>query len=172
MKKSIMRKGSLLFILVFITSCTSVSTYRVIDSNLKVHHYNHDSYKDLALLKVGTTTKLYCSKHDELEDITVKHIHLNVKQDTVGQVFAGVPSINTNEIETEVLVDNGETLVLGGIFQTTRQRTEDQTPLLGDVPLLGRLFQRRQSADRKQELLIFITPRIVDGEGSDESSTR
>lgn len=90
---------------------------------------------------------------------------LQVNQDTVGEVFNGIPSINTNQIETQVLVNNGETLVLGGIFQTTRQRTEDQTPLLGDVPLLGRLFQRRQSADRKQELLIFITPRIVDGEG-------
>ncbi len=90
---------------------------------------------------------------------------LQVNQDTVGEVFNGIPSINTNQIETQVLVNNGETLVLGGIFQTTRQRTEDQTPLLGDVPVLGRLFQRRQSADRKQELLIFITPRIVDGEG-------
>lgn len=97
---------------------------------------------------------------------------LQVNQDTVGEVFNGIPSINTNQIETQVLVNNGETLVLGGIFQTTRQRTEDQTPLLGDVPLLGRLFQRRQSADRKQELLIFITPRIVDGEGGSETSAR
>ena len=97
---------------------------------------------------------------------------LQVNQDTVGEVFNGIPSINTNQIETQVLVNDGETLVLGGIFQTTRQRTEDQTPLLGDMPLLGRLFQRRQSADRKQELLIFITPRIVDGEGDDESGAR
>jgi len=92
---------------------------------------------------------------------------LQVNQDTVGEVFNGIPSINTNQIDTQVLVNNGETLVLGGIFQTSRQRTEDQTPLLGDLPLLGRLFQRRQSADRKQELLIFITPRIVVGEGDD-----
>lgn len=97
---------------------------------------------------------------------------LQVNQDTVGEVFNGIPSINTNQIETQVLVNNGETLVLGGIFQTTRQRTEDQTPILGGVPLLGRLFQRRQSADRKQELLIFITPRIVDGEGGEESDAR
>ena len=97
---------------------------------------------------------------------------LQVNQDTVVEVFNGIPSINTNQIETQVLVNNGETLVLGGIFQTTRQRTEDQTPLLGGVPLLGRLFQRRQSADRKQELLIFITPRIVDGEGGEESDAR
>jgi type IV pilus assembly protein PilQ len=87
---------------------------------------------------------------------------LQVNQDTVGEVFNGIPSINTNQIETQVLVNDGETLVLGGIFQTTRSRAEDQTPVLGDVPLLGRLFQRRQSADRKQELLIFITPRIID----------
>lgn len=95
---------------------------------------------------------------------------LQVNQDTVGEVFNGIPSINTNQIDTQVLVNNGETLVLGGIFQTSRQRTEDQTPLLGDLPLLGRLFQRRQSADRKQELLIFITPRIVVGEGDDSEA--
>ena len=91
---------------------------------------------------------------------------LQVNQDTVGEVFNGIPSINTNQIETQVLVNDGETLVLGGIFQTTRSRAEDQTPVLGDVPLLGRLFQRRQSADRKQELLIFITPRIIDAEAA------
>ncbi len=100
MKKSIMRQGSLLFLLVFFASCASVSTYRVIDPNLKVHHYNHDSYKDLALLKVGTTTKLYCSKHDELEDITVQHIHLNVKQDTQLTISDPYPVQDTPQQDT------------------------------------------------------------------------
>jgi type IV pilus assembly protein PilQ len=86
---------------------------------------------------------------------------LQVNQDTVGQVFNGVPSINTNEITTQVLVDNGQTLVLGGIFQTNTQLTIDKTPFLGDLPYVGRLFQRRAQSDDKQELLIFITPRII-----------
>ena len=88
-------------------------------------------------------------------------MELNVKQDTVGQVFNGVPSINTNEIQTEVLVDNGQTVVLGGIFQTDKNISTTKTPLLGDLPYVGRLFKRTVERDDKNELLIFITPRII-----------
>jgi type IV pilus assembly protein PilQ len=88
-------------------------------------------------------------------------MELNVKQDTVGQIFNGVPSINTNEIQTEVLVDNGQTVVLGGIFQTDKNFSTTKTPFLGDLPYVGRLFKRTIERDDKQELLIFITPRIV-----------
>ena len=88
-------------------------------------------------------------------------MELNVKQDSVGQVFNGVPSINTNEIQTEVLVDNGQTVVLGGIFQTDKNISTTKTPVLGDIPYLGRLFKRTIETDNKQELLIFITPKII-----------
>ena len=88
-------------------------------------------------------------------------MELNVKQDTVGQVFNGVPSINTNEIQTEVLVDNGQTVVLGGIFQTDKNISTTKTPFFGDLPYVGRLFKRTVERDDKQELLIFITPRII-----------
>ena len=86
---------------------------------------------------------------------------LNVKQDTVGQIFNGVPSINTNEITTEVLVDNGQTIVLGGVFQTDKNIATTKTPFLGDLPYVGRLFKRTTETDNKQELLIFITPKII-----------
>ena len=88
-------------------------------------------------------------------------MQLNVKQDTVGTIFNGVPSINTNEIQTEVLVDNGQTIVLGGIFQTDKNVSTTKTPFLGDIPYVGRLFKRTIERDDKQELLIFITPRII-----------
>ncbi len=88
-------------------------------------------------------------------------MQLNVKQDTVGQVFEGVPSINTNEIETEVLVDNGQTVVLGGIFKTDRNISTTKTPFLGDLPYVGALFRQKTERDDKQELLIFITPKIL-----------
>ena len=88
-------------------------------------------------------------------------MELNIKQDTVGQVFNGVPSINTNEIQTRVLVDNGQTIVLGGVFQTDRSISTTKTPFLGDLPYIGRLFRRTVERDDKQELLIFITPRII-----------
>lgn len=88
-------------------------------------------------------------------------MQLTVKQDTVGQIFDGVPSINTNEIQTEVLVDNSQTIVLGGIFTTDRNVSTTKTPFLGDLPYVGRLFKRTMESDDKQELLIFITPRII-----------
>ena len=88
-------------------------------------------------------------------------MELNVKQDTVGTIFNGVPSINTNEISTQVLVDNGQTIVLGGIYQTDKSISTEKTPFLGDLPYVGRLFRRTIERDDKQELLIFITPRII-----------
>ena len=84
-----------------------------------------------------------------------------VKQDTVGQIFNGVPSINTNEIQTSVLVGNGETLVFGGILQEDKNHTERKTPILGDLPVLGRLFKRKIARRDQQELLIFITPTLA-----------
>lgn len=88
-------------------------------------------------------------------------MELQVNQDTVGAVFNGVPSINTNSIQTQVLVDNGETIVLGGIFTTQQTESVTKTPFLGDLPYVGRLFRRNTQSDDKQELLIFITPRLI-----------
>lgn len=87
---------------------------------------------------------------------------LNVTQDTIGQTFNGIPSINTNAIETQVLVDNAQTVVLGGIFTVDRNQSVSKTPVLGDIPYVGRIFRRNLGRDDKQELLIFITPKIVE----------
>ncbi|HUP96522.1 MAG TPA: type IV pilus secretin PilQ [Usitatibacter sp.] len=86
---------------------------------------------------------------------------LEVKKDSVGQVFANIPSIDTKKVNTQVLVDNGDTIVLGGIFEQTTRTTVDKVPFLGDVPVLGHLFRRTTRQDDKTELLIFVTPRIV-----------
>jgi type IV pilus assembly protein PilQ len=92
---------------------------------------------------------------------------LNVKQDTVGEIFqtsrgGSVPSIDTRELNTTVLVGNGDTIVLGGIFQDERASTEDKVPWLGDIPAVGSLFRRRANESKKRELLIFVTPTIVE----------
>ncbi len=86
---------------------------------------------------------------------------LVVNQDSRGEVTAGIPSINTNEVTTQVLVGNGETVVLGGIFQSEVATQTTKTPFLGDIPYLGRLFKRTEHIDERSELLIFITPKIV-----------
>ncbi|MBL4851655.1 MAG: type IV pilus secretin PilQ, partial [Gammaproteobacteria bacterium] len=86
---------------------------------------------------------------------------LNVKNDSVGDIFFGVPSIDTNEVQTQVLVKNGETIVLGGIYQETSNKDIDKVPFFGDIPVLGRLFRRDARVNNKSELLIFITPKIL-----------
>ena len=86
---------------------------------------------------------------------------LEVNQDSIGAVFNGVPSIRTNRIQTQVLVNNGETVVLGGVFQTVVSEGVTKTPLLGNLPWVGNLFRQKTKSDDKQELLIFITPRLI-----------
>ena len=87
---------------------------------------------------------------------------LDVKQDTPGAVTPGGLSIDTNNIVTQVLVNNGETIVLGGVYNTNTTRSISKTPFLGDIPYLGRLFKRNVDQVQKSELLIFITPRIIE----------
>ena len=86
---------------------------------------------------------------------------LIINQDNRGEVTAGIPSIETNEIRTQVLVGNGETVVLGGIFQSEVATTITKTPYLGDIPYLGALFKKTEKVDERAELLIFITPKIL-----------
>ncbi len=96
---------------------------------------------------------------------------LRVHKDSVGeQVSAGqfggtIPSIDTRSIETQVLVADGQTVVLGGIYETERRETVNKVPFLGDIPVAGNLFKSKQRTDNKAELLIFVTPRILE-EGS------
>src|SRR5207344_2149749 len=93
-------------------------------------------------------------------------LDLNVKKDSVGQVIVGgagqqVPSIDTREITTQVLVNDGQTVVLGGILETERRESEKKVPYLGDVPVLGRIFKTTGRTNNKDELLIFVTPKIL-----------
>jgi type IV pilus assembly protein PilQ len=89
------------------------------------------------------------------------NMDIQVNKDSPGEVFAGVPSIDTNAVETEVLVDNGQTVVLGGIFEQTTQNSTTKVPWFGDVPVVGRLFRQDLNRADKSELLIFLTPKIL-----------
>ncbi|MGB5601004.1 MAG: type IV pilus secretin PilQ [Gammaproteobacteria bacterium] len=86
---------------------------------------------------------------------------LQVNKDAVGEVFAGIPSIDTREVDTQVLVNNGDTIVLGGIYEQVTRDEVDKVPLLGDIPVLGYLFKHTLESDEKAELLIFVTPKIL-----------
>ncbi|HRE33109.1 MAG TPA: type IV pilus secretin PilQ, partial [Candidatus Berkiella sp.] len=88
-------------------------------------------------------------------------LDLKVNQDSRGVVTAGVPAINTREIHTKVLVANGETVVLGGIYQQQKNQTKTQVPFLGKLPVVGWLFRNETNSDQRNELLIFVTPKII-----------
>ena len=76
----------------------------------------------------------------------------------------GVPPIKKNEVNAKVLVNDGETIVIGGVFSNTQTKAVDKVPFLGDVPFIGRLFRRDSITDSKNELLVFITPRIMNNQ--------
>jgi type IV pilus assembly protein PilQ len=86
---------------------------------------------------------------------------LAVTKDAIGQLFLGVPSIDTKSVETQVLVDNGETVVLGGVYEQVTSDTTQRVPFFGDLPYVGFLFKNNIKQDEKEELLIFVTPKIV-----------
>ncbi len=86
---------------------------------------------------------------------------LEISRDSRGQVTNGIPAINTQEVSTTVLVNNGETVVLGGIQEQEKRRDVTKIPLLGDLPLIGWLFRQTSIVETKGELLIFITPKII-----------
>ena len=90
---------------------------------------------------------------------------LTVNNDTVGEVFGvgetAVPSIDTREVNTQVLVSNGETVVLGGIYEMTTRNETSRVPFFADLPLVGALFRNTISENDKTELLVFVTPKIV-----------
>ena len=86
---------------------------------------------------------------------------LNVHKDSVGQTTLSGPSIDTKQVTTEVLVENGGTVVIGGIYTQDERTTVTKVPLLGDLPYLGFLFKNTLKLDNRNELLIFVTPRIL-----------
>lgn len=95
-------------------------------------------------------------------------LDLDVNKDSVGQATASGFAINTKHIKTQVLVENGGTVVIGGIFELNEVENETRIPLLGDLPVVGNLFKTRSKSSNKQEMLVFITPKVV----SDRAAVR
>lgn len=86
---------------------------------------------------------------------------LAVTNDTLGQVFEGIPTLDVRRVNTQVLVKTGETVVLGGVFEQSTSNDKSKIPLFGDIPLLGNLFRNDIRSDQKRELLIFVTPKLL-----------
>ena len=95
-------------------------------------------------------------------------LELDIAKDTVGQSTAAGYAINTKHIQTQVLVENGGTVVIGGIFELTESSNETKVPFFGDLPGIGNLFKSRGKVSNKQEMLVFITPKMI----SDKAAVR
>jgi len=106
--------------------------------------------------------QLLVQPHVTADGSVSMHVKINRDEPDFNQTSArGDPTILKREAETDLLVPDGHTAVIGGIYSRNTGRNIDQVPLLGDIPILGVLFQRRRASDTRSELVIFITPRIV-----------
>ncbi|MBT2987378.1 MAG: type IV pilus secretin PilQ [Candidatus Thiodiazotropha sp. (ex Ctena orbiculata)] len=108
-----------------------------------------------ALLKLDVTP------HITPDDRVRMDLVINKDNPDFSRAVLGVPPIDTRKIETTVLVDNGETVVLGGVFERNKTNNTEKVPFFGDIPYAGVLFRRNEKIDNNNELLIFVTPKIL-----------
>lgn len=94
----------------------------------------------------------------------IMEVKVNKDEPDYENAILGVPPIKKNEVNAKVLVSDGETIVIGGVFSNTQSKSVEKVPLLGDIPFVGRLFRRDTVTDTKNELLVFITPRIMNNQ--------
>jgi type IV pilus assembly protein PilQ len=151
-----------------------VSSPRVITADQKLAHIEQGveiPYQQASASGATTTSfKNAVLSLDVTPQITPDdrvNMELEVHKDAVGQnvqsaTGGSVPSIDTRDVRTTVLVNNGDTVVLGGIYETNQTISVTKVPLLGDLPLFGWLFRNTQTVNNKDELLIFVTPKILD----------
>ncbi len=95
------------------------------------------------------------------DDRIIMDLQVNKDAPNFGNAVLGVPPIDTQSVTTQVLVDNGETVVLGGVYQQTKTHTVNRIPFFGDLPVVGVLFRNKLETNDKSELLIFVTPKIL-----------
>ena len=106
-----------------------------------------------AVLKLEVTPQITPDDHIIMD--------LLITKDNIADFIGSIPVIDTTELTTRVLVENGQTVVLGGIFETNTLNTVTKVPFLGDLPVIGNLFKTRLNSDDRVELLIFVTPRLL-----------
>ena len=95
------------------------------------------------------------------DDRIIMDLLINKDEPDFSRAVLGVPPLNTREIQTSVLVENGDTIVLGGIFERTVSKSTEKIPFFGDLPVVGNLFKQKADVDNNTELLIFVTPKIL-----------
>ncbi|HIE55255.1 MAG TPA: type II and III secretion system protein, partial [Chromatiaceae bacterium] len=105
--------------------------------------------------------KLEVTPHITPDDRIIMDLLVTKDNPDFTRLVNGRPSLEKREVQTRVLVDNGETVVLGGVFERERTSSQEKVPFFGDLPVVGRAFRQELKKDNKKELLIFITPKII-----------
>lgn len=105
--------------------------------------------------------KLEVTPHITPDDRIIMDLKVNKDNPDFTRDILGTPPVDTRSVETNVLVDNGETVVLGGVYEREKVFQREQVPWLGDLPVVGNLFKTTQRSDNNEELLIFVTPKIL-----------
>ena len=142
---------------------TTDQSEALIESGVQVPYQEASSSGSTTVSFQDAVLRLEVTPHITPDDRLL--LDLKVNQDAIGSITVqGTPSIDTNRLETQVLVDNGETVVLGGIYTERNISRKEGVPWLSDLPYLGVLFRREGNSGRKQELLIFVTPKILSQE--------
>jgi type IV pilus assembly protein PilQ len=143
-----------------------IASPRLITANQKEAHIEQGQERLFALQTFGSIGNLVTKKAVLSLTVTPQItpddrviMDVIITQDSF--VSADADTLNTKEIFTQVLAENGETIVIGGIYQQEEFDNTTQVPILGDIPILGRLFKKRSQTDNRIELLIFLTPRII-----------
>jgi type IV pilus assembly protein PilQ len=138
---------------------TSDKTQALIEAGTEVPYQQASSSGATNVSFKKATLSLSVTPQITPDDNIIMDIAVN--KDSVGTLYAGVPSIDTNKVKTQVLVENGGTVVIGGVYSQVESAGEDKVPFFGDIPLLGYFFRSSAKLANKSELLVFITPKIM-----------
>jgi type IV pilus assembly protein PilQ len=145
---------------------TADLTKASIKQGTKIPYQQSTSSGATAVLFIEAVLKLEVTPQITPEGDVIMDVEVN--KDSIGAVFAGVPSVNTKSVKTQVLVENGGTVVIGGIFEQSDREDISKVPWLGDIPYLGNLFKTKTKSSSKTEMLIFLTPKVI----TDKSAIR
>ncbi|MBL1321685.1 MAG: type IV pilus secretin PilQ [Methylophaga sp.] len=139
---------------------TSNQSTAIIEQGTEIPYQQASSSGATAVSFKKAVLKLEVTPQITPDDKIIMDLKVNKDQAVFDARFT-VPSIDTKKVETQVLVDNGETVVLGGVYEQTKSKSSSRVPFFGDLPYVGFLFKTTKNVDNKQELLIFVTPKII-----------
>ncbi len=140
---------------------TSDQNKAVIKQGIEIPYQQATSSGATSVSFKEAVLKLEVTPHITPDDRIIMDLLVSKDDADFTRAVLGVPPLNKREVETRVLVDNGETVVLGGVFERDRKDAEEKVPFFGDLPVIGYAFKETLKTDRKKELLIFITPKII-----------